>query len=124
MATTGSRTRDIGRVLRLLRAEADRRVVSHGLATALVVVASGALAALAPLVLKSLVDAVAGPSPTRMLGEWPSTVPYGVAYLLLLFAGRVLMDIRPLLSGAIQQRLHSRLTQRFFEHVLDRKSVV
>ena len=118
MATTGSQARDIGRVLRLLRAEADRRVVSHGLATALVVVASGALAALAPLVLKSLVDAVAVPSPTRILGEWSSTVPYGVAYLLLLFAGRVLLDIRPLLSGAIQQRLHSRLTQRFFEHVL------
>ena len=118
VATTGSRTRDIRRVLRLLRAEADHRVVSHGLATALVVVASGALAALSPLVLKSLVDAVAAPLPIRILDGWPSALPYGVAYLVLLLAGRVLLDVRPALSGAIQQRLHSRLTQRFFEHVL------
>ncbi len=104
--------------MRLLRDETDRRILLHGIGTVLVVIAGGALAALSPLALKALVDAVATSRQIGDPGRWPSALPYGAAYLLLLLAGRVMTDLRPLLSGAINQRLHSRLTRRFFDHVL------
>ena len=107
----------MARVVGLLRAEADRRIRILGLAIVGAVVASGALAALSPLLLKSLVDAVAAPHPAQGRGGLSSVVLLGAGYLLLLFAGRVLGDLRPLLSGTINQRLHSRLTRRFFDHV-------
>ena len=118
MSTAGSRYRDIKQLVHLLRSEADRQVMSRTLGTALIVVAGGALAALSPLVLKSLVDAVAASQPAGSVARGPAALPCGVAYLLLLLAGRALADVRPLLSGAINQRLHSRLAQRFFDHVL------
>ncbi len=118
MSTAGSRYREIKQLMHLLRSEADRQVLSRGLGTVLIVIASGALAALSPLVLKSLVDAVAVSQQARSVDRWPSALPCGVAYLLLLLAGRALADLRPLLSGKINQRLHSRLAQRFFDHVL------
>jgi len=112
-----SRWRDIARVIRLLHAEADRHVLALGLATVLVVVVSGALAALTPLVLKSLVD-------TLTISDHPSAnvLPpaprlLGATYLLLLLACRALGDIRPMLSGALNQRIHSRLALRFFDQV-------
>ncbi len=117
MSPPRSRWRDIARVVVLLRSEADRRVRSLGLGTVLVVVVSGALAALSPLVLKSLVDAVSTLrqplTSARLSPVWLS----GTGYLLLLLAARVLGDIRPLLSGTLNQYLHSRLTRRFFAHV-------
>ena len=117
MSTVESRYRDIQRVMHLLRCEADRQVLSRALGMVLIVVAGGALAALSPLVLKSLVDTVAAPPPASG-ARWLSALPCGVAYLLLLLTGRALSDVRPLLSGTINQRLHSRLAQRFFDHVL------
>ena len=57
-----SRRHALHDVWKLLLAEADRRVKVH-LASALVLVATGGLlAALAPLALKAMVDAVAGTS--------------------------------------------------------------
>jgi ABC-type multidrug transport system fused ATPase/permease subunit len=108
------RYREVIQVVRLLRSEVDSRIRSLALGTAVVVIASGALAALSPLVLKSLVDAVATAEHARVLPALPS----GAAYLLLLCAGRLLADIRPLMSATINQRLHSRLARRFFDHVL------
>jgi len=104
--------------MRLLGDETDGRILLHGIGTVLVVIAGGALAALSPLALKALVDAVATSRHAGGPGRWTSALPYGAGYLLLLLAGRVMTDIRPLLSGAINQRLHSRLTRRFFDHVL------
>ena len=108
----------IGQAARLLHAEADRRILAHGFATVLVVIAGGAIAALTPLALKSLVDAVAAPQPETMTSGWPAALSCGLGYLLLLLAGRGLADLRPLLSGAVHQRLHGRLARRFFDHVL------
>lgn len=109
---------EITQVMRLLRSEADLQILSLGVGTVLVVITSGALAALTPLLLKSLVDGIAALQQARTIANLPSALPYGVAYLLLVFAGRALADIRPLLSGTINQRLNSRLTQRFLDHVL------
>lgn len=118
MPAKNSPYREIKDVFSSLRSEADRRIVSYGLASVLVVITSGALAALSPLVLKALVDALDVSHEAARIIQSPSSTSYGVAYLLLILAGRVIADIRPLLSGAINQRLDSRLTQRFLDHVL------
>lgn len=105
-------------VCKLLLAEADRQVRAH-LALALALVATGGLlAALAPLALKAMIDAVAGtfgaPDPPSGL----DALTLGIAYLLTLFAGRMLADVGPLLTGTADQRLYRRLTRRSFSHVL------
>ena len=113
------RWRNLGQAARLLHSEADGRVLSHGVATVAAVIAAGSIAALTPLALKSLIDAVAAPPPPAgTTNRWATALPCGLAYLLLLLAGRVLADLRPLLSGAIQHRLRGRLARRFFGHVL------
>ncbi len=114
----GSGSQGIRQAVGLLRSEADRRILGHALGITGIVIACGVLAALSPLLLKSLVDAVAA-SPHAAIDISRNAVPRcGLAYLLTLIAGRALADLRPFLSGAINQRLHSRLTQRFFDHVL------
>jgi len=118
VSSTGSRCRDIMQVARLLRSQADRHVLWLALGTVSIVIGSGVLAALSPLALKSLIDAVAASQQPDRAIRLPSALFPGAAYLLLLFAGRVLADIRPLLSATINHRIHSRLTQRFFDHVL------
>lgn len=112
-----TRAREIVRVANLLRSEADRTIISLGLTTVAVAIASGALAALSPLVLKSFVDAVAAPPRADAVGRLSPALACGAAYPLLLFMARVLADIRPVLNGRINQRIHSRLTLRFFDHV-------
>jgi len=118
VATFKSRYQDVRQVVRLLHSEADAYVAWHGLATILVVITSGATVALSPLVLKTLVDALDGAQRLPASGRPGALLGHGLGYLLLLLAGRALADVRPLLSGAINQRLHSRLTARFFDHVL------
>jgi ABC-type multidrug transport system fused ATPase/permease subunit len=103
--------------LRLLHAEADRTIRLHLLAALLLVIAGGVLAALAPLALKAMVDAVAGPAPDHNAAN-PDALRWGAAYLLALFGARVLADIRPLVTGRADQRLYTRLTRRFFRHLL------
>jgi ABC-type multidrug transport system fused ATPase/permease subunit len=117
VSTIGSRSRQITRVFGLLRSETDVRTRLLGLATVALVIGSGLLSALTPLVLKSLVDAVAALNQAKSSGLLPSTWKSGAVYLLLLVGGRLLADLRPLLSGTINQRLHKRLTSRFFTHV-------
>ncbi len=118
VTTFESRYQDVRQVVRLLHSEADAYVAWHGLATILVVITSGATVALSPLVLKTLVDALDGAQRLPASGRPGALLGYGLGYLLLLLAGRALADVRPFLSGAINQRLHSRLTARFFDHVL------
>jgi ABC-type multidrug transport system fused ATPase/permease subunit len=117
VSTTGPRSREITRVYGLLGSEADARIRLLGLATVALVIGNGLLAALTPLVLKSLIDAVAASNQAKSAGMLPSTWKFGATYLLLLVGGPLLTDLRPLLSGTINQRLHKRLTSRFFNHV-------
>lgn len=81
------------------------------------VIASGAVAALTPLALTQIVDALGAALRTPGPHEaWPWT--QGAAYLLLLCAVRVAADLRPLLSGDIDQRIQAGLTRRFFDHLM------
>jgi len=118
VATFESRYQEVLQVVRLLHSEADPYVLWHGLATILVVITSGATVALSPLILKALVDALDEAQRHPTSGQRGALLGYALGYLLLLLAGRALADVRPFLTGAINQRLHSRLTQRFFDHVL------
>jgi len=118
MPASTSRRHELRQVARLLRSIADRPVLRLATATALAVIAVGALAALTPLALKSLVDAVTALPASGSADPGSSVLAAGICYLALLLAGRVLADLRPLLSGTISQRLHSRLSQHFFDHVL------
>jgi ABC-type transport system involved in Fe-S cluster assembly fused permease/ATPase subunit len=105
-------------VLRLLRSEADRTVAWNLAAAMLLVVTGGLLAALAPLALKGMVDAVAGAQHDVRQAPSSSALVLGAAYLLAICGGRLLTELRPLLTGAAEQRLDARLTQRFFRHML------
>jgi ABC-type multidrug transport system fused ATPase/permease subunit len=105
--------RTLAEILRLLRAEADRTIRLHLLAALLLVIAGGLLAALAPLALKALIDAIAD---TKAIN--PDALRWGAAYLAALCGARLLADLRPLVSGTADQRLYTRLTQRFFSHLL------
>ncbi len=118
MSVAHPRWRDISRVFFLMRAEADRQVLSVGMAIVALVVVSGSLAALSPLVLKSLVDAASVAHQSRANALLPMVWAPCSEYLLLLLASRALGDIRPLLSGMLNQRLHTRLARRFFDHVV------
>ena len=85
-------------VLRLLRTEADRVVVRRLAVTLLIVVGGSLLAAAAPLALKGLVDAVVvGAASTRPSAN-EGALRFGALYLLALCGGRLLLEIRPLIS--------------------------
>jgi len=102
----------------LLRSVSDHRIVVFGACVVMVVIAGGALAALTPLALKLLIDHIAALQPSKASIDLSWALPAGLAYILTLVAGRVLADLRPLLNGLVNRRLHSRLSQRFFDHVL------
>ena len=102
--------------LHLLRQEADVYTRRRLLAALLLVLAGSVLAALGPLALRALVDTLAGTAPSSSLAH-PALV-FGAAYLLALGGVRVLTDLRPLFSGAAEQRLHARLSRRFLGHLM------
>jgi ABC-type multidrug transport system fused ATPase/permease subunit len=111
--------RDISAVLRVLCHETDRFVAWRLAATALLVVAGGLLAGLAPLALKGMIDTVTGAQKARdPLPSIPAT-SFAVAYLAALCGGRLLNELRPPLIGAAEQRLYARLRRRFFGHLLE-----
>lgn len=104
----------LARLLLLLRGEADRRVRAHLAVALLLAGASGLLAALAPVALKTLVDGIAiGNADAR------ASLVSGAAYILAFCGARLLVDIGPLLSGTADRRLERGLTRRFFDHVLE-----
>lgn len=105
--------RTLPEILRLLHAEADRTIRLHLTAALALVIAGGLLAALAPLALKATVDAIAGAGSASH-----DALRWGAAYLLALCAARLLADVRPLLTGTADQHLYTRLTRRFFRHLL------
>jgi len=107
----------IAEVLQLLSTAADRTVRWRLAAAIVLVTAGGLLAALSPLLLKEMIDAVSAsfdgrrqPSPTALL--------LGAGYLLALCGGRMLGDFRGLLTDTAEQRMLARLTQRLFGHLL------
>jgi ABC-type multidrug transport system fused ATPase/permease subunit len=104
-------------ILRLLADDADRTIRLNLLAALLLVIAGSLLAALAPLALKAMVDALATAAASPANAD-PDAARWGIAYLLALTGARLLADLRPLISGTADQRLFTRLTQRFFRHLL------
>lgn len=103
--------------LRLVAELADRRLRFLITGATLLVIAGGALAALAPLALKRLVDAVASTGPKEAIVAEPLLVP-GAIYVAALCAGRILGDLRPWLLSKIDQQLVAAMRHRFFSHVL------
>ena len=103
--------------LRLLAELADRRLRFLIAGATLLVIAGGALAALAPLALKRLVDTVDQAQPKEGIAG-PAFMAAGAIYVAALCAGRILGDVRPWLLSKIDQQLLAALRHRFFCHVL------
>lgn len=101
----------------LLTATAGRSLRWRFVLASGLVVAAAATTALAPVALKGLVDALTVPGGASSAASghiaWCGSV-----YLLALGAARVLQELRPVLMGAAEQRLHAALTERFFGHLL------
>jgi len=108
----------LGRVLRLLRDEADRRVRWSMAGAVCLVAASGVLSAATPLALKHLVDAVTASTGSAPAAALAQAAQPGLIYLLALAASRIALDLRPVLSGLVDQRLQARLSRRFFAHLM------
>lgn len=108
----------LAEVLRLLHEVADRKIRGHLGVAVLLVVAGALLSALAPLALKAMVDAVTGLSAPGQVAQDRFALLAGAAYLAAVCGGRVLADVRPLVVESADHRLDTRLTQRFFAHLL------
>jgi ABC-type multidrug transport system fused ATPase/permease subunit len=102
--------------LRILFLDMDRTVAWRLGTTNLLAVAGGLFAGLAPLALKTMIDALSGPQGTP--GQRFTVTVSGAAYLFWLCAGRLFGEIRTVLTSAAEQRLFSKLRKRFFEHLL------
>jgi len=104
-------------LLKLVAEATDRRVRLRMLASLMLVIASGALAALAPLALKHLVDAATVAASEVGIKQTALLIP-GLIYVAVLCGGRILGDLRPLMTNAMEQQLVAALRQRFFRQVL------
>ncbi len=101
---------------RLLAEETNRRLKLLFALALLIVLVSSALAALSPVLLKLIVDRLTNPD---TLGG----VYLLVGVLVLAYAGshwlvRSLGELRTLVVGRADQRLHRRLSLRLFKHVM------
>lgn len=85
--------------------------------TAALAIIGGALAGLAPLALKDMIDGLGNNAATGARSE--SIVVPGAVYLLCICATRVLAELRPVMSSAAEQHLYARLRSRFFGHLLE-----
>lgn len=102
--------------LRLLAQSLNPAVVRLLVLSIALAGASGLLAGMAPVALKCTVDAaLASAHESRRAA---SVALYAGAYLLCLGAGRALAEIRPSLTGAVEQQLYAALRLRYFRHVL------
>ncbi len=104
---------------RLLRACADTSVRWKWLGTVVLVCLGGLLAALAPLALKGMVDALTTNGSASTGPTSAAVLLLGLTYILALGTGRVIAELRPLLAGTAEQRLLARLAHRIFSHLLD-----
>ncbi len=94
---------------------ADQITKRFLIGTLLLVLASSVAAALAPLVLKALID--------TLDFDGISAIGVGAVYLILLYAfcqwfSRSLGELRAMLLGRTDQRLQRQLSDRFFRHVM------
>lgn len=97
----------------------DRRLALCAIGTLILLALGSALAATSPLALKNLIDALAQPvGSENTVGALVWIAPAAL-YVLLLCGSRLASDLRPLLSGIVEQRLQATLRQRFFDHVLN-----
>jgi ABC-type multidrug transport system fused ATPase/permease subunit len=108
--------RDLVAALRLLANGADRTAVWRLCAANLLAISAGALAGLAPLALKEMVDGTS--AATKPHAVAPMAM-FGTAYIACLGLGRLLTEIRPWLMSGAEQHLYARLRQRYFKHLLD-----
>jgi len=111
-------SRDVTTALRVLLDDMDSAVAWRLAATVLLVVAGGLLAGLGPLALKGLIDAATGAPGWLDRPAATPTLAFATAYLLSLCGGRLLMELRPSLVGAAEQRLYARLRRRYLGHLL------
>jgi ABC-type multidrug transport system fused ATPase/permease subunit len=117
-------TRDLSAALGILCRGAGRYVAWRLSITAVLVVAGGLLAGVAPLALKEMVDVASGataPGPTGASAWWPpltGSMAWAIAYLGTLCGARLLAELRPPLMGAAEQRLYARLKRRYVRHLL------
>ena len=102
--------------LHILFAGIDRASTARLVAANLLALASGALAGLAPLALKEMVDATGQASSGAHTA--PSIAAPLAAYLLCLSLGRLTTELRPSLISAAEQRLYARLRQSYFNRLL------
>lgn len=107
----------LGSALRLIQTSADRTARINIFGTLLLVALGGALTAGAPLALKHLVDVMAVPAPAGVSGTAGPALLLGAVYLVMLVAGRLASDVRPLLVNEVEQHVIAAMRQRFFAHV-------
>ncbi|GAP38656.1 ABC transporter ATP-binding protein [Piscinibacter sakaiensis] len=104
--------------LRLLYRLADRPTCWRLAAAVAAIAASSILAALAPLALKELIDAVAVTGRADLGDGPPFALLAGALYLAALGGSRVLAEIRPALTGGAEQQLAGSIRQAGFAHLL------
>lgn len=105
-----------GDTLKLLKEETDRRLRAWIAVALFLVAAASALAALLPVLLKFIVDQLTESGPA-------SGVYIAVGFIVAGYAGshwlsRSLGELRGLVVGRADQRLHRRLSVRMFKHVM------
>ncbi|MCX2864904.1 ABC transporter ATP-binding protein [Paucibacter sp. PLA-PC-4] len=103
--------------VRLLFEGLDQSMVRRIAAANALALAGGALAGLAPVALKQMIDAAS--SAGSALEPYPSIAGFGIAYLGCLGISRLITETRPLLIGTVEQGLYARLRLRYFKHLLD-----
>jgi len=108
----------VGPVLRLILDVADGRLRLTMVATTLLIILGGAMSAATPLALKHLVDAVAASAPAAGPAAPTTWLVEASIYMAALCGSRLVGDLRPLLTGAIDQQLIAGLRRRFFWHLL------
>lgn len=99
----------------LLWTEADIKTRRYLALTIVLVLASSLLIAIAPAVLKTVVDGFITDDDAT-----PSVTPFLLIslYVTSLWVGRCLGELRWLTFGLAQQRLNRRISRRLFEHVI------
>jgi ABC-type multidrug transport system fused ATPase/permease subunit len=100
----------------LLLGEASSGVRARLIVAMLLVITGALLSAAAPLALKALVDALAAQQAATGLPA--SALALGGIYLLALCSGRLLAELRVLLTATAEQALSASLGRRFFGHML------
>ena len=106
----------------VLAREMDRPVTMRLVAAIVICVLGGAIAALSPLALRAVIDAVGGPaSPACLMtgalctGHW---VVLLAAYVGAMALVRLAAEVRAVLTSAADQHVLARLRQRYFEQLL------